>query len=327
MNKDTRKAQFLPYRLRKDSPRKILLYDVSSYAEDPYDRLSPFYPHGDIPIPGMEGHASDSVEGIWQGLKVIRGRIEPRFFRGGGQKRGGGKPAGHQFGNQLLGYVEARRRIYVPAYEWMLEHSLDVAISSAFIARARLGVSQSFHDVGKNGDIDNTNAALAHAAVLVEYLNRKLDAGVLTEEQSADPRTSRCAAMARSVNALAAATWLPSDVEGLILDACIALRDRGLRQLTPYDDPVLATAEDRWEKANGSLARLHLRYVNRGESSSHVLFIHRILELLQALWRSFEPGATSSEEVQDRAGALVGVEPRAKGLFRELLVSADGGFA
>src|SRR5689334_14904351 len=30
--------------------------------------------------------ASRSVEGIWQGLKVIRGSIAPRFFEGGGQK-------------------------------------------------------------------------------------------------------------------------------------------------------------------------------------------------------------------------------------------------
>ena len=54
---------------------------------------------GGIPVPGMPGTVSDTVEGIWQGLKVIRGKIAPHLFRGRGQKRGG-KPAGHQYGDK-----------------------------------------------------------------------------------------------------------------------------------------------------------------------------------------------------------------------------------
>ena len=33
--------------------------------------LSPFYPHGNIPIPFSEGYFAKCVEGIWQGLKVF----------------------------------------------------------------------------------------------------------------------------------------------------------------------------------------------------------------------------------------------------------------
>lgn len=33
--------------------------------------LSPFYPHGNIPVPFSENTFAYSVEGIWQGLKVF----------------------------------------------------------------------------------------------------------------------------------------------------------------------------------------------------------------------------------------------------------------
>ena len=60
----------------------------------------------------MPGATSDTVEGVWQGLKVIRGKTAPRYFRGPDHKRGG-KPSGHRYGTKELGIVEARRKIYV----------------------------------------------------------------------------------------------------------------------------------------------------------------------------------------------------------------------
>src|SRR5262245_28343276 len=80
---------FVPYRLRDQVPAGSVVYDVSSYAEFPFCTLSPMWPHGGIPVPGMPGTTSDSVEGIWQGLKVIDRKIAPRYFTGQGHKRGG----------------------------------------------------------------------------------------------------------------------------------------------------------------------------------------------------------------------------------------------
>jgi hypothetical protein len=131
--------------------------------------------HGGIPVPGIAGTTSDSVEGVWQGLKVIRGQIAPRYFQGRGQKRGG-KPAGHQYGKKLLKIVEARDRVYRAAYEWMLEHKADSELLAQFIDQARRGVPQHFHDVSDNGDISNPDEGWAHAAVLVQWLNRQLRA-------------------------------------------------------------------------------------------------------------------------------------------------------
>ena len=165
-------CHFLPFRLREQVPSKAVVYDVSSYSEHPYCTLSPFWPHGGIPVPGMPGTTSDSVEGIWQGLKVIDGMIAPRYFSGQGRKRGG-MPRGHQFGEKLLKIVEAREKIYRVAYEWMLEHRVEPTLLSRFIDQAFAGVPQYFHDVSNNGKIGDPNEGWAHAAVLVQYLNRR----------------------------------------------------------------------------------------------------------------------------------------------------------
>lgn len=167
------KFVFVPSYHVENLPAGSVVIDVSSYADPPFCTLSPMWVHGGVPVPGMPGTTSDTVEGVWQGLKVIRGKTAPRYFRGPGMKRGG-KPSGHQFGKALLGVVDARRQIYVPTYEWMVEHRIDTAVIEQLLATARRGVTQFVHDVGDNGDPNDTTQPLAHAAVLVRYLNRML---------------------------------------------------------------------------------------------------------------------------------------------------------
>ncbi|OWK45816.1 hypothetical protein FRUB_02147 [Fimbriiglobus ruber] len=129
------------------------------------------WPHGGIPVPGMAGQVSDSVEGIWQGLKVIGGKTAPRYFAGRGHKRGG-QPRGHQYGTKLLKIVEAREKIYRVAYEWMLANRVEPELIEHFVGRAFEGDAQYFHDVSNNGRVGNPDEGWAHAAVLVQYLNR-----------------------------------------------------------------------------------------------------------------------------------------------------------
>jgi len=170
------KAQFLPYAYvhRNKAPEGVLWYDVTKNAEYPYCLFSPFYVHSGIPIPGMPGRTSDTVEGIWQGLKVIKKEIAPRYFRGIGKKRGG-KPSGHQFGTdkRLLKLEEARRRIYLPAYEWVLENKIPQEIIDSFLENIYRYVPQYFYDYESNGVIGK-DLPLAHSAVLVRWLNRQV---------------------------------------------------------------------------------------------------------------------------------------------------------
>ena len=67
--------------LLKKYPNAIIA-DVTSKATDGLVRLSPFYPHGGIPVQFSEGYTAACVEGVWQGLKVFEGEdIDISMFR------------------------------------------------------------------------------------------------------------------------------------------------------------------------------------------------------------------------------------------------------
>jgi hypothetical protein len=154
------------------------IINVTSRAQEPWVRLSPFYPHGDIPVPLSPGHVSASVEGIWQGLKVFEradvdlSRFEVRTMRGLKRTvRALGPVLGHRAGvgaSALLGYGEARERIYLPAYRWVLEHCLEDALRRLREVAA-LGPVVLL-DFETNEDIFNLTKPLSHAALVGAWL-------------------------------------------------------------------------------------------------------------------------------------------------------------
>ena len=91
--------------------------DVTSQAKDGLVRLSPFYPHGDIPVPFSEGYTAACVEGVWQGLKVFEDEdIDISMFSNDTMKnikrtvRKHGRVLGRTkgvYGTEILGYMEA----------------------------------------------------------------------------------------------------------------------------------------------------------------------------------------------------------------------------
>ena len=115
----------------KSYPEAVII-DVTSKAEDDFVRLSPFYPHGGIPVPYSNGVTAVCVEGIWQGLKVFEQEdIDTSMFANSTMKnikrsvRTHGRVLGHRKGvnsPEILGYAEAKHSIYIPAYKWTLEH-------------------------------------------------------------------------------------------------------------------------------------------------------------------------------------------------------------
>lgn len=184
-------CRFLTNRESKSEPPENELWmDVSSSGEPPFNQLGPFYPHGGIPVPGCPGVVSDSVEGIWQGLKVIRGKTAPRFFVGSGRKRGGGKPAGHQLGDgtRLLGLAEARQKIYIPTYRWMLENKADPGVIKQLVDNCFRGILQRLYDREDNGSI-HVDQPLSHAKVLVDFINERCQAMLQAEAENEDEPT------------------------------------------------------------------------------------------------------------------------------------------
>ncbi len=163
--------------VEKDWPKAVIL-DVTSRGPEPWVRFSPFYPHGGIPIPNSPGMTAQSVEGLWQGLKVFeREDIDPRKFDITSLKgikrsmRSHGAVLGHRFGvgsDKLLNYRDARYKIYLPAFLWVLENPLSDYVED-LRSRARDG-HVVLLDYETNGDIEDLSRPLSHAALVKCHL-------------------------------------------------------------------------------------------------------------------------------------------------------------
>ena len=160
----------------KKSPDAVIA-DVTSQATDGLVKLSPFYPHGGIPVPFSEGYTAMCVEGIWQGLKVFEtADVDVNMFANDTMKnikrtvRRFGKPLGHRKGvkgTELLGYIEARKQIYLPAYKWVLENKVANIIER--LREASKTKTIVLLDYTTNCDIDNPKTPLSHAFLIKAY--------------------------------------------------------------------------------------------------------------------------------------------------------------
>ena len=154
-----------------------VIADVTSQATDGLVKLSPFYPHGGIPVPFSEGYTAMCVEGIWQGLKVFETMdVDVNMFANDTMKnikrtvRRFGKPLGHRKGvngTELLGYIEARKQIYLPAYKWVLENKVANIIER--LREASKTKTIVLLDYTTNCDIDNSKTPLSHAFLIKAY--------------------------------------------------------------------------------------------------------------------------------------------------------------
>ena len=159
-------------RLSLDYPGALIL-DVTSGGAEPWIRLSPFYSHGGVPVPGHPDRTSQSVEGVWQALKVFA--TEPEDFTKldvttmKGIKRTArrlGSPLGHRLNGRLLGYEQARRLVYLPTYRWMLDHR-----AAGLLARLHELASHRtvvLLDYTTNGDVTDLSTPLSHAALVAQ---------------------------------------------------------------------------------------------------------------------------------------------------------------
>jgi hypothetical protein len=155
-----------------------LVVDVTSRGPAPWVRFSPFFPHGGIPVPLSPGVQSASVEGIWQALKVFAAAdVDPAKLRVTtmtGLKRTVrrfGEVRGHRAGlgsAELLSYEQARRRIYLPAYRWVLEHRLGDSVAE--LREISAGRDVVLLDYTTNADVADLSTPLSHAALVALHL-------------------------------------------------------------------------------------------------------------------------------------------------------------
>ena len=155
-----------------------IIADVTSHAEDDLIKLSPFYPHGGIPVPFSEGVTATCVEAVWQGLKVFESAdVDMKMFKNESMKnikrtvRKFGKPLGHRKGvngTELLNYIEARKLIYIPTYKWVLENKVQGII--ARLREASKTKTIVLLDYNTNCDVNDPKKPLSHAFLIKAYV-------------------------------------------------------------------------------------------------------------------------------------------------------------
>ncbi len=155
------------------------ILDLTSRGPQPWVKFSPFYPHGQIAVPGAPGRHAASVEGLWQALKVFEHADVDERKLGitdmKGLKRTGsrfGRVLGHRdglHGTRLLGYVEARHTIYLPAYHLVLARHLQAELAELrALATSEAGVV--LLDFETNTDVDDPARPLSHAGLVMHWL-------------------------------------------------------------------------------------------------------------------------------------------------------------
>lgn len=155
--------------------------DVTSKGNFPYVKLSPFYPHGNIPVPFSLNCFAKSVEGIWQGLKVFEledvdvSKFEIVDMKGIKRTvRKFGKPKGHRkgiSGFELLDYLTARKQIYLPTYAWVLQNKTTKEID--MLVEIAQKCDLVLLDYETNCDIENIRKPLSHAGLVKKFIDKK----------------------------------------------------------------------------------------------------------------------------------------------------------
>ena len=120
---------------QKDEAEPII--DISMSGEFPFSMLSFDFQHGHIPVPGLSGMFSESVTGALEGLRLVGrrghpGKVNFGYFVGPGRERPirtGYWATGYSYRGRCIELPEARRRILIPAYLWVLSHKAGPALT------------------------------------------------------------------------------------------------------------------------------------------------------------------------------------------------------
>lgn len=157
------------------------IIDVTAHSDSAtFVKFSPMFAHGSIPVPSLEGVAdSESVEGVWQALKVFENEgIDFRKLkvlnmkavkRPATEKRGA--ILGHAWfggecgGTTTIDYLEARKKIYIPTYRWVLENRLqnELALLRGLLAE---GHRIALLDYETNANVEDVERPLSHASLI-----------------------------------------------------------------------------------------------------------------------------------------------------------------
>ena len=147
--------------VNKRSKKSLVGYKVVDVTRPSV--FSPFYPHEFY----FHGYSTKTVEGLWQGLKYIEGKgIDPNKLGNTTMKniKRSGKVLYHEFNSQRLGYIQARKEIYIPLYNMQLDRCEE------YINELRKHTKIALLDYDTNEDVENTHKPLSHASLIKKRL-------------------------------------------------------------------------------------------------------------------------------------------------------------
>jgi len=155
-----------------------IICDVTSASNNSLVKLSPFYLHGNIPVPFSEGFYGVSVERIWQALKVFENEDIDLSTLSNTSKKGlkrtcrtHGRVIGHRkgiHGAELLDFQAAKFTIYIPTYKWVLENKVTAIIDKKRAALTTYDLVLLDYNISEN--ILDKNKPLSHAYLIKAYL-------------------------------------------------------------------------------------------------------------------------------------------------------------
>lgn len=167
--------------IRKAFPDALII-DVTSKSTDKWISFSPFYPHGNIPIPFSDGEIANSVEGIWQGLKVFQNMdVDVSKFQISNMRnlkrttKKYGKIIGHRkgvHGAEILDYHDARFQIYIPSYKWILENKLSDLVAELHRLNDKNDIVLLDYNINEN--IEDLSKPISHAELIKLFMENKL---------------------------------------------------------------------------------------------------------------------------------------------------------
>jgi hypothetical protein len=138
--------------------------------------LNPFYPHGKIQVPFTDGYTGVSISAIWNSLKVFEDAdVDVNLINCEDihilRRENLGRLIGFRQGlynNYIMDVVEARRKILIPMYRWMLEQKTYCIIE--YLRKIAQQQDIVILDDSINCEITNTNTPLSYAWLIKSYI-------------------------------------------------------------------------------------------------------------------------------------------------------------
>lgn len=151
-------VSFIQIMILIDNVENIRKYMGKVYIDltNRFNKLSPYFNHGGIPIPNTPKVEMNSVSAVWNALCIKSEKLDCSKFRKGLNI------------NEYWNYVEARKNILIPIYRWVLENKVfDIILElRKFVPQTDIVII----DNSINCDIDNTDKPFSFAFLLKSFI-------------------------------------------------------------------------------------------------------------------------------------------------------------